>query len=69
LAFWGLDQPPNFSTIPGSKETPLKLDNNKDTTVTIPTTKWDSGPHNITVCALDRVPHRETCASFHFNVF
>jgi hypothetical protein len=69
LAFWGLDQPPNFSTIPGSKETSLKLENNKDTTVTIPTTKWNSGPHNITVCALDRVPHRETCNSFHFNVF
>jgi len=69
LAFWGLDSPVDFSTISGSKETPLKLENNKDTTVTIPTTKWSSGPHDITVCALDRVPHRETCKTFHFNVY
>lgn len=69
LAFWGLDQPPNFSTLSDSREAPLKLVDNHDSTVSIPTAKWVGGPHTVTVCALDRVPHRETCRSFHFNVF
>jgi|GEM_PF-6993781 len=68
LAFWGLDQPPNFSTIPNTKEIQLKLTDNKDSIVTIPTTQWSGGPHLVTVCAMDRVPHRETCSNFHFNV-
>jgi hypothetical protein len=68
LAYWGLDQPPDFSTHPDSKETPIKMTNSASSLVTIPTTQWSTGPHNITVCAMDRVPHRETCNTFHFNV-
>lgn len=68
LAFYGLDQPPEFQTLPTSSEVKLALDNPQQSEVVIPTDKWAVGPHNMTICALDRVPHRETCDSYQFNL-
>jgi len=70
LAFYGLDQRTNFETYPGSPEAKLTINKNnpKDSIVVIHTKIWDAGPHNVTVCAMDRVPHRETCNSYKLNM-
>jgi len=68
LAFYGLDQPPEFQTMPATPEVKLTMENPMQSEVRIPTEKWLVGRHNLTICALDRVPYRETCDSFQFNL-
>jgi hypothetical protein len=68
LAFYGVDQPSGFETLPSSSESKLTIDNQKDSLVTIPTKNWSPGQHTLTICAMDRVPHRETCNSYKFVI-
>lgn len=68
LAYYGLDQPPGFQTQPASAEFKLTILDPRDTEVIISTSKWDRGRHNLTICAMDRVPYREACNSYQLTI-
>lgn len=70
LAWYSLDpyDPYNVSTLSGVKETRLRMDNPKDSVVEIQTKSWSPGPHTITVCAMDAVPHTTVCEVYSFSI-
>jgi len=68
LAFYGMDQPSGFQTERDIPEMQLKLENPRNSKADIPLKNMLNGHHNVTVCAMDRVPHRTTCEVLEFNV-